>query len=55
MKNFALNMLVIASLLVSASSLTVTTLACCPNTWVFDKDSLTCVCPSNATRINANN
>jgi hypothetical protein len=38
----------------SATALTIGPLACCPTTYVFDQDSLTCVCPSNTPHVSAN-
>ena len=38
----------VALLLALAASLRIGSLSCCPTTYVYDEDTLTCVCPFNA-------
>jgi hypothetical protein len=44
---------IIVVLLAAASSLKIGTLSCCPKTYVYDEDTLRCLCPNNTPYLSA--
>ncbi len=53
MKNLTCKATLLLLLISAVSSLTIGTLSCCPKTYVYDMDTLTCVCPPTAPYKNA--
>lgn len=51
MSNLMNKVTLVVLLLATTYSLTIGTLSCCPQSYVYDQDTLRCVCPATASHV----